>query len=109
MDKMVEWIKKHKFIIFLFLFSFIIRLITVLIVETPIISDFKTMYEASLELINGTDNYKEMAYFLMWGYQMGHTIYQAILLLFFNSVFFLKLVNCIVTSFTVVFIYLICR
>lgn len=109
MDKMVEWIKKHKFIIFLFLFSFIIRLVTVLIVETPIISDFKTMYEASLELINGTDNYKEMAYFLMWGYQMGHTIYQAILLLFFNNVFFLKLVNCIVTSFTVVFIYLICR
>lgn len=109
MEKIIEWIKKNKFLIFLFVFSFLIRIVAIIVVDTPIISDFKVMYEAALELINGTDNYKELSYFIMWGYQMGHTIYQAILLLFWNSVFFLKLVNCIVTSFTVVFIYLICR
>ena len=109
MENIIKWIKENKFIVFLFLFSFVIRLIAVIVVDTPIISDFKTMYDASLELINGTDSYKDLSYFLLWGYQMGHVIYQAILLLFFNSVFFLKFVNCIVTSFTVIFIYLICR
>lgn len=109
MDKIKKYIKENKFIVFLFLFSFIIRLITIIMVETPIISDFKMMYDASLELINGTTNYREFSYFLLWGYQMGHVVYQAILLFFINSVFFLKLINCIVTSFTVVFIYKICR
>ena len=109
MDNIKSWIKENKFIVFLFLFSFIIRTITISVVKTPIISDFKMMYDASLELVNGTTNYRELSYFLMWGYQMGHVIYQAMLLLFVNSVFFLKLVNCIVTSFTVIFIYLICR
>lgn len=99
---------KKKFIIFLFCFSFIIRLIYILIVRTPIESDFKLMYDASLELVNGTSNYKSMAYFINWGYQMGHVFYQAIFLYFFKSAFFLELINCITTSLTVIFIYLIC-
>lgn len=107
MSKVKKWIGNHKWIIFLFLFSLIIRLGVVLWIKTPIISDFKTMYEASLELINGTDSYKSMPYFICWGYQMGHVIYQAILLAIINSVTFLKIMNAIITSLTVVFIYLI--
>jgi len=109
MDKIKRWIKENKFIIFLFLFSFIIRLGVILLVETPIISDFKMMYDAALEIVNGTDSYKSMSYFITWGYQMGHVLYQAVLLNIINSVFFLKFVNCIITSLTVVFVYLISR
>ena len=109
MDKLKKWIKKNKFIIFLFLFSLIIRLGVILLVDTPIISDFKVMYDAALEIVNGTDSYKSMGYFITWGYQMGHVLYQAFLLSIINSVFFLKIVNCIVTSLTVVFVYLISR
>ena len=107
MDKIKRWIKENKFIIFLFLFSFIIRLGVIVLVETPIISDFKMMYDAALEIVNGTDSYKSMSYFITWGYQMGHVLYQAVLLNIINSVFFLKFVNCIITSLTVVFVYLI--
>lgn len=107
MDKVKRWIKENKFIIFLFLFSFIIRLGVIVLVETPIISDFKMMYDAALEIVNGTDSYKSMSYFITWGYQMGHVLYQAVLLNIINSVFFLKFVNCIITSLTVVFVYLI--
>ena len=106
---MKNFIKKNKFIIFLFSLAFIIRLIYVLIIDTPIISDFKTMYDASLELINGTTNYKNMPYFLLWSYQMGHVIYQALLLSICNSITFLEIINCIITSLTVVLIYLICK
>lgn len=109
MDKLKKWIKENKFIIFLFLFSFVIRLGVILLVDTPIISDFKVMYDAALEIVNGTDSYKSMGYFITWGYQMGHVLYQAFLLSIINSVFFLKIVNCIVTSLTVVFVYLISR
>ena len=90
MDKIKKFIKENKFIVFLFLFSFIIRFITIIVVETPIISDFKMMYDASLELINGTSNYREFSYFLLWGYQMGHVIYQAILLFFINLTIFVS-------------------
>ena len=109
MGKIKKWIKENKFIIFLFLFSFIIRLGVILLVDTPIISDFKMMYDAALEVVNGTDSYKSMGYFITWGYQMGHVLYQAFLLNIVNSVFFLKIVNCIITSLTVVFVYLISK
>lgn len=107
MNKIKEWVSKHKIIIFLFLFAFVIRIGVILWVDTPVISDFKTMLDASKELVNGTDAYKSMPYFICWGYQMGHVIYQAILLNIINSITFLKIVNAIATSFTVVMIYLI--
>ncbi len=107
MNKIKEWISKHKSIIFLFLFAFVIRIGVILWIDTPVISDFKTMLEASKELVNGTDAYKSMPYFITWGYQMGHVIYQAILLNIINSITFLKIINTIITSFTVVMIYLI--
>lgn len=101
--------KSNSFIIFLFLFSFITRLIVILTINTPIISDFKTMYEASLELINCTNNYKNSIYFINWAYQMGHVVYQSILLSIINNVVFLKIVNAFNSSLTVVFIYLISK
>lgn len=107
MNKIKEWISKHKIIIFLFLFAFVIRIGVILWIDTPVISDFKTMLDASKELVNGTDAYKSMPYFICWGYQMGHVIYQGILLNIINSITFLKIVNGIATSFTVVMIYLI--
>lgn len=107
MKKIITFLKKHKVILFLFFFAFIIRIGTVIVVDTPVISDFKTMLEASRELINETANYKEMPYFLFWGYQMGHVIYQALLLSIVNSITFLKIINAIITSLTVVMIYLI--
>lgn len=107
MNKIKKWISKHKIIIFLFLFAFVIRIGVILWIDTPVISDFKTMLEASKELVNGTDAYKSMPYFICWGYQMGHVIYQAILLNIINSITFLKIVNAIVTSSTVIMIYLI--
>lgn len=109
MDKIIKWIKENKFIVFIFLFSFVLRLGVIVLVETPVISDFKLMYDAALEIVNGTDSYKSMSYFITWGYQMGHVLYEAFLLSIINSVFFLKIINCIITSLTVVFVYLISR
>lgn len=109
MQQIIDWLKKHKFIIFLFLFSFILRLLIVITINTPVISDFKTMLDASLELVNNTSNYKSMPYFITWGYQMGHVVYQAFLLSIINNLLFLKIMNALITSLTIVMIYVISK
>ena len=109
MKKIKDIICSHKFVIFLFFFFLLIRVVAVCLIHTPVISDFKTMYDASLELVHHTDSYKSSIYFLNWAYQMGHVIYQSFLLSIINSVLFLKIVNCVISSFTVVFIYLISK
>ena len=106
---MIKKLKDNKFIIGLFLFAFISRVIIILVVDTPIISDFKTMYEAALEIVKGTSDYKDSFYFLTWGYQMGHVLYQSVLLSIINSVVFLKIMNAFISSLTVIFLYLIMK
>ena len=106
---MREFLKRHSFVIGLFLFSFFLRLLVVLCIHTDIVSDFGLMYKASLELVSGTRDYLNNVYFLTWAYQMGHVVYQALLLSMIESVTFLKIVNALVTSLIVVFVYLLGR
>lgn len=67
------------------------------------------MYQASNLLRVGDLSYTESSYFIKWGYQVGHVVYQAILLNICNSTFFLKIVNCLALSSTTVLIYLIVK
>ncbi len=99
---------KH-FGIFIFLVALIVRIISVLILKVDICDDFKTMYMASRDLINGNLSFLKDSYFVYFSYQLGHVVYQAFLLKIINSVLFLKMVNCIITSLTILFIYLITR
>ena len=107
MNKVKSFYNDNKFALYLFLFSFLIRLVTIIVIKTPVESDFKVMYDAALELVSGTRNYVNNPYFIKWGYQMGHVLYQALLLKIINSIGFLRLCNCLITSLTVVMVYLI--
>ena len=46
MKCMREFLKRHSFVIGLFLFSFFLRLLVVLCIHTDIVSDFGLMYKA---------------------------------------------------------------
>lgn len=105
MNKLKEWIKNNKWFLLLLIFSFILRLIIVLVINTPVISDFKTMLEASRELLQGETSYKTSPYFLTWAYQMGHVIYQTLLLSIINNITFLKIVNALITTATIAVLY----
>lgn len=107
MNKIKSFYSDNKFLLCLFLFSFLIRLVTIIVIKTPVESDFKVMYDAALELISGTRNYVNNPYFIKWGYQVGHVLYQASLLKILNSIGFLKICNCLITSLIVVMVYLI--
>lgn len=103
-------VKIKRFTIFLFIIAFIVRIIGVLFIKTPIISDFLTMYNTAINILNGDMSYVTNSnYMNTWGYQMGHTMYLYFLLKIFNNVIFIKIINCLATSLITVLIYLISR
>ena len=97
----------RKFVVLLFITSFIVRYLWIIFVDTYPASDFKIMYDAALELAKG--NYESVfntGYFNVWVYQLGFTAYLAIILkLFNNSLFIVKFINVIIISFITIIIY----
>ncbi len=102
-------IKTKYFPILLFLIAFIIRIIGVFVLKLEVVDDFKTMLEASRNLINGNLDFLSSNYFLNFPYQLGHVLYQALFLKIINSVLFLKIINSIITSSIIIFIYFISK
>lgn len=102
-------VKIPKFTIFLFILSMLTKLLAIILINPPIESDFLTMYQASKMLRVWDLSYTKLDYFINWGYQVGHVFYQALLLKICNSVFFLKVVNCLALTGTTILIYLIVK
>lgn len=96
-----------KFVLYLFITASIVRLLWIICVDTNPTSDFKIMYDAALELVNG--NYESVfnnGYLNVWVYQLGFTGYLALILkLFDNSLFMVKLVNVMIVSLISIIIY----
>lgn len=97
------------FPLFIFIISIIIRVLVSIFLKTDITDDFKTMLDASHNLLNNDLSFINTEYFNIYPYQIGHVLYQALLLRIINSVLFLKIINSIITSLIVVFIYLISK
>ena len=102
-------VKIKKFSLFLFVYSLVVRLIAIFVLKTPIESDFKVLYDASLDLLNNDLSFNTLGYFKLWGYQTGQVVYQAFLLNIWNNVLIIKIANAIFSSGTIVLIYLICK
>lgn len=102
-------IKIKNFGLYLFIYSFLVRLIAVLLLKTPIESDFKVLYDASINLLNNDLSFNSLNYFKLWGYQIGQVVYQALLLNIWNNVLIIKIMNVLISSGTIVLIYLISK
>ena len=102
-------IKIKNYALFIFIVSLIIRIISIIILKVEITDDYKTMYDASTSLIKNDLLFLNSFYFKTFSYQLGHVLYQAILLKIINKVIFLKMINSIITSLIVVFVYLISK
>lgn len=98
-----------KFPLFLFIFTFITRLVVVFLIDTPPISDFEYLYEASQDIINNDYSFTNSNYFQTWAYQVGFAWVQSLFLRIVNSITFLKIINCLVSAFTTILIYLISK
>lgn len=107
--KHIDKISDKSFVIILFSLALLIRIITIIYLDIPVMDDFKTMYEASKSLIKGNLSFTKDPYFINFSYQLGFVFIQSFFLKIFNNIMFLKIINSIVTSLIVVFIFLISR
>lgn len=95
---------KH-FPIILFITSIVIRLIVVLLLNFPQLTDFSILLEAAKSFAKGNFDFQNTSYFTTWAYQTGFVIYEGLVLKLFNNVLILKLLNIIYSSTLVVLIY----
>lgn len=102
-------IKIKNFAIILFIISFIIRLVICLLIDTYPESDFAILLNASKSLNSGDLSFNNTSYFMYWGYQIGFVFIQSLFLKIINNILFLKIINCLVTSFICVLIYKIAK
>ena len=95
---------KH-FGLILFIVSFVIRLIVIIVANFPQVYDFKTLLDASEMFAKGDLSFNTWYHFSTWGYQTAFVIYQGVLLKLFNSIFVLKFLNIIYSSLIVLIVY----
>ena len=100
-------IPKKYFPYILFFLALLFRIITISVIDIKIVDDFKVMLAASRSLLKGDLSFLNNLYFQRFSYQLGHVLYQAILLKIINHTTFLQIINSIINSLSIVFIYLI--
>lgn len=101
--------KIKRFGLLLFLISFIVRLVFIIVFNFPQVYDFATLLDASHMFSNGDYSFNQWFHFHTWGYQTGFVIYQGFLLKLFHSEFLLKLLNILYSSLLVLFVYKLSR
>lgn len=103
-------IKGFGFIIFGL--ALLIRVICVLMIQTPAISDFKLIYDAAAGLSRGDLSFNSIPYFRDWAYQTGFVAYESMVISIFgldNAQIALKILNSLFDSGSCLLIYMICR
>lgn len=105
----INKLKIKKYWLFIIIFSFLIRLLIILFIKTPLESDFSILLNASNNILNNDYSFMNTLYFKTWSYQLGFAFIQSLFLRIFNDILFLKIINCIISSFTVLLIYLIAK
>lgn len=101
-----RYMSKRFFMIFLITLAFSVRLIWILNIQTPVESDFKVMYQSAVQAINGDFSFANSPYYTTWVYQLGFTMYQALIMAIFGEgTFILKLLNVLYCTGTTLLIY----
>ncbi len=99
-----------KFGLWLFIVALVMRCIVVLLIDSPIISDYRVMYDMASEISAGNlFAAADSHYMLVWGYQMGYTLFMTLIMMISHGALLIKLVNCVFTALIVLFIYLIAK
>jgi 4-amino-4-deoxy-L-arabinose transferase-like glycosyltransferase len=105
----LKWFGRKLFIAILLLLAVGIRLAWISTIDTRIYSDFEVMYNAAIRAARGDFGFTtESEYFFRWAYQLGFTMYEALILkLSGGSLFTLKFMNVLFSAGTALFVYLI--
>jgi len=97
-------------LVFCLLFiGFSLRFMWIMIIDTQPISDFKFILNNAIELAQGNKEFLHNNYFYKFPYNLPFTIYEALLYKIFHSVFILKILNVIISTYILWLIYSIAK
>lgn len=102
-------IKIKQFPLVLFVTACAFRILVCVLIDTPVVSDFAILLDASRRLAEGDLTFNGSEYFLLWPYQIGFVFVQGLFLKIINSVLFLKVLNCFVTAGICILVYYIAK
>jgi hypothetical protein len=85
------------------------KMLWIVFVLTPAVSDYKLMYNTAREIVEGSRAYLDNIYFRRFPYQLGFTAYQALVLSVVDSIGVLKLLNALWGAVTSLCVYGIAR
>lgn len=97
--------KVTHFPLIIFLSSFLIRILVILIGNFPQVYDFKILLDASKSFAISDYSFNTWGHMKMWGYQTGFVVYQGLILKLLNSEMLLKILNALYSSILVLIIY----
>lgn len=101
-----RYLTSNQFFVILFFIAFCVRFVWILNVNTPIVSDFLMMYQSAIDAAKGDFSFSENSYFSNWVYQLGFTMYEALMIkIFGEGTFVLKLLNVLFSAGTTVVVY----
>ena len=101
----VDKVKIKNYVLFLVLFSFITKLVAVIVLKIPLRGDYYLMYHASKSVLKGDLSFTTDPYFGVFGYQLFNVFYQALILKIIKYSFVLKILNCVYSTVITVLIY----
>lgn len=103
--------KKKLFYSILFV-GFSLRLIWALNTNSFPVSDFRTMYDAANNLLTGdTSSFMGLGYFARFPHMTPYVLFLSQIIKFFgnNALFIIKMLNVLLSTSSIIFVYLICN
>lgn len=97
------------FTLILLLGGIALRVIVILVLHPPVISDWNLMYGSARSILEDRRLFQHMAYFTLWAYQTAFVAWEAMWLALWDSLTCLKLVNAVMAAGTVCLLYRIAR
>jgi 4-amino-4-deoxy-L-arabinose transferase-like glycosyltransferase len=105
-------ISKKKLFYLILLAGFSLRLIWALTTNSSPVSDFKTMYDAANNLLEGdTSAFMGLGYFARFPHMTTYVLFLSQMIRFFgnNTLFVVKMLNVLLSTSSIIFVYLICN
>ena len=93
------------FPLILILLSLVIRLLTIILMNIPQVTDYYLINEAAMKFANNDFSFVNDSYFSMWPYQLGFTIYEGLIYKILPNIWTLKILNIIYSTLTVLLVY----
>lgn len=99
----------NNFTLFIIIISLIIRILTIILMNIPQVTDYYLINEAAMKFANNDLSFVNDSYFSMWPYQLGFTLYEGLIYKIIPNIWVLKILNIIYSTLTVLLIYKISK